>query len=77
MDGTGRAVVSWRRDDGDSGGGGAASLASEGERWERAGVPSGRLSGPPAVGAAPTAGAAAVWSAAGAGDGVRAVQSTR
>jgi hypothetical protein len=76
VDGTGRAVVSWRRDDGQAGGGGAAALASEGDRWERAGVPSGRLSGPPAVGAAPTAGAAAVWAAPGSGGGVRAAQST-
>jgi hypothetical protein len=74
VDGTGRAVVSWRRDDGGASGGGVASLAADGDRWQRAGVRAARLAGAPAVGAAQTAGAVAAWAVAGAGGGVRAAQ---
>jgi hypothetical protein len=74
MDGTGAAVVSWRREGGEEGAAaGAAALVPGGEAWERAPVPSTGEAGAPAVAAAPTAGAAAVWSTEGSRGGVRAV----
>jgi hypothetical protein len=76
VDGTGRAVVSWRRDDGTAQGGGAASLPADGDRWEPADVPAGRLAAAPAVGAAGTAGTAAAWAIAGPGGEVRAARNS-
>ena len=73
VDGRGRAVVAWQRDGGEEGGSaGAAALVSGRDRWDPAPIAASRVAGTPAVAAAPTAGAAAVWSSAGAGGGVRA-----
>jgi hypothetical protein len=74
VDGAGRAVVSWRRENGETGGGGVASLAADGDRWQRARIRTARLAGAPAVGAAPTGGTVAAWAVAGAGGGVRAAR---
>ena len=75
VDGRGRAAVAWRRDDGVEGdAGGAATLAPGGDTWEQARIPPTRVAGSPAVAAAQTAGIVAVWAAAGAGGGVRAVE---
>ena len=72
VDGTGAAVVSWRREGGE-GGAGAAALVPGAEAWEQAPVPSTGVAGAPAVAAAPTEGTAAVWSTEGSRGGVRAV----
>ena len=75
VDGRGRAAVAWRRDDGTEGdAGGAATLAPGGDTWDKARIPPTRVAGSPAVAAAQTAGIVAVWAAAGAGGGVRAVE---
>lgn len=73
IDGTGDAVVGWRRDDGAGvGGGGAATGAAGGAEWERAGVLPGRTREAPSVSAADGAGAIAVWAEDGAPGAVRA-----
>ncbi len=73
IDGTGTALVGWRRDDGaGAGGGGAAALAAGGGEWSRAGVEPDGLREAPAVAAGPGAGGLAVWAQDGPGGGVRA-----
>jgi hypothetical protein len=78
VDGTGRSVVSWRRDGGRSGAAaGAAALAADGHDWEAAPIPATRGAVAAAVAAAPTSGVAAVWSINGSGGGIRASQNGR
>jgi hypothetical protein len=72
IDGTGRAVVAWRRDGGGEGPrAGAAALTPRGDRWQPAPIAGGRVAAAPAVAAAPTSGAGAAWASAGAGGDVR------
>ncbi len=73
MDGSGAAVVAWRRDEGAGvGGGGAASSQAGGSQWARAAVAPGRIREAPAVSAADGEGAVAVWAEEAPGRGVRA-----
>jgi hypothetical protein len=75
VDGAGTAVVSWRREGGEVGAAsGVAALPPGGEDWDAARVPASGLAGAPIVAAAPTEGAAAIWSTEGPGGPVRAVQ---
>ena len=72
IDGSGTAIVGWRRDDGEGvGGGGASSLAPGADAWQRAPVSPGRTAAAPAV-AGGVRGGLAAWAEAGSSGGVRA-----
>ena len=73
IDGTGTALVGWRRDDGAGvGGGGAAALPAGEAEWSRAGVVRAGLREAPAVAAGPGPGGLAVWAEDGARGAVKA-----